>query len=136
MKRKGFSLLELMIVIVIIGILASFAIPTYETYVTKVRVGEGLHLAESAKLAVADYVLTTHQLPNTQEETHYRSPASTENVKMIRIGGAGQITITYTDRMNQGTLILIPNLDDGGDLGWSCHLGTLDKKYAPASCHE
>ncbi len=135
MKRKGFSLLELMIVIVIIGVLASFAIPTYQTYVIKARVGEGLHLAESAKLAVADYVLATHQLPNSSEDARYRSPQSTENVKSIQIGAAGKVTIVYTQQIENGTLILMPTLDDDGDLRWSCHLGTLNKKYAPSSCH-
>ncbi len=135
MQEKGFSLLELMIVIAIIGVLASFAIPTYQTYVMKARVSEGLHLAEVAKLAVADYVLTTHHLPNTQDETHYVSPSSTENVQEIAINTAGEITITYTQKMQEGTLILTPTLYRTGDLNWTCHLGTLDKRYVPSMCH-
>lgn len=135
MKRKGFSLIELMIVIAIIAVLASFAIPTYQTYIMKVRVGEGLHLAEVAKLAIADYVLDTHQLPETQRETNYVFSGPTDNVQDIAIGRSGQITITYTKKIEGKTLILTPSLQRTGDLTWACRLGTLDKKFAPSACH-
>jgi type IV pilus assembly protein PilA len=135
MKRKGFSLIELMIVVAIIAVLASFAIPTYQAYIVKVRVGEGLHLAEVAKLAVADYVLTTHHLPDSGHEVHYPPLSSTENVSEIKIGQRGEISIIYTKQAESGTLTLIPRLDASGNLTWTCHLGTLDKKYAPSACH-
>ncbi len=135
MKRKGFSLIELMIVVAIIALLASFAIPTYQTYMMKARVSEGLHLAEVAKLAVADHVLTTHRLPDTQRETNYSPLSPTENVREITISQGGKITILYSEKIQSGTLILTPMLQTGGDLTWTCHVGTLDKQYAPSACH-
>lgn len=135
MKRKGFSLIELMIVVAIVALLASFAIPTYQTYMMKARVSEGMHLAEVAKLAVADYALTSHHLPDAQQETSYSPMSPTENVRDIAISQGGKITITYTEKIQAGTLILTPVLQAGGDLTWTCHIGTLDKKYAPSLCH-
>lgn len=134
MKYKGFTLIELMIVIAIIGILAALAIPAYQDYMVKARVTEGVQLAEAAKLAVADAVFSTNQLPAHQNDTSYVSVESTENVQSITIGAQGVITIAYTQAAGNGTLLLTPSIKASGDMAWTCHPGTLAKKYCPASC--
>jgi len=135
MKQKGFTLIELMIVVAIIGILAAIAIPAYQDYTIRARVTEGLELASSAKLAVSETTITNNALPATQAATGYVSPVATTNVTSIVITAAtGAIVITYTAAAGNGTIIMVPTLQANGDVTWTCTTGTLLPKYRPASC--
>jgi len=135
MKSKGFTLIELMIVVAIVGILAAVAIPAYQDYTIRARVTEGLHLGASAKLAVSETAITNNALPATQAATGYVSPAATTNVASIAIADAtGAVTVTYTAAAGGGTIILTPTLQANGDVTWTCTGGTLAAKYRPASC--
>jgi type IV pilus assembly protein PilA len=134
MRENGLTLIELMIVIAILGVLVSLAVPAYQDYLIRARVTEGLNLAAAAKLAVSEETMANHVLPASQTATNYVSPAPTANVQSIKIEPQGVIAITYTKLAGNGTLLLVPQLQTNGDLTWECKGGTLPKQYRPAIC--
>ena len=97
--QKGFTLIELMIVIAIIGILAAIALPAYQDYTVRSRVTEGLNLAESAKLALATEVSTIADLKRTADTWNAQASNTGANSKFVNsvliTPTTGLVTITY-----------------------------------------
>lgn len=118
MAQKGLSLIELMIVIAMVGILASLALPAYQDYVVRARVAEGLGLATDAKTTVLDVVNSGNVANNPNGyQGDYVSPPATHNISSIAIGqDTGAITITTTQAAGAGTLLLVPYIQSGSTL--------------------
>ncbi|MGB5426483.1 MAG: pilin, partial [Gammaproteobacteria bacterium] len=129
-QQKGFTLIELMIVIAIIGILAAIAIPAYQDYTIRSKVSEGLNLAGAAKLAVAETYDSKGGFP-IAGNVSYGLPTSTSIagnyvLSVDANAGDGIITITYNSNVggnpsaNGKVIELSPDTSSIGAMGWTC----------------
>jgi len=141
-SQKGFTLIELMIVVAIMGILAAIAVPAYQDYVVRARVSEGLSLAEGAKTAVSEYYSINAAFPSTSSgNTNVGLPTSTSitgnNVKSVAVSGS-KITITYAANaaITGKNLVVFVESANNSVLKWDCRNGAtaMDSKYLPSAC--
>lgn len=147
MKRgaqKGFTLIELMIVVAIIAILSAFALPAYQDYTIRTRVAEGLNLASSAKAAVTEYYTNFRAWPASNTDAGLAAPSKItgNGVTKVEVGAGGTITITYNSKVD-GTNNQIefkpdtPNPAPGESVKWKCAAAAtngVEKQYLPAEC--
>ena len=137
--QKGFTLIELMIVVAIIGILASIALPAYQDYTKRAHVTEGLSLASGAKTAVAEYFSTNAAWP-TNNTSAGLAPANTIKgtaVDSVTVGTGGAITALFNAKVESGKKLVLKPTDTGGAIKWDCTptAGTdINAKYLPSKC--
>lgn len=132
--NQGFTLIELMIVVAIIGILAAIAIPAYSDYIIRAKVAEMVNVASAAKTSISEYILTKNALPADATAAGV-SLVTTPMVASMTVAN-GVITINssaaVTGTVNALQIILTPT-NNGTNVSWVC-TATGATKYAPASC--
>ena len=162
--QKGFTLIELMIVIAIIGILAAIAIPAYQNYTIRSQVTEGISMAAGWKTSISEYYAQNGAFPNgsTTAAAGAAGKVSVSGnsvgkyVSNIAVGANGVITITYGGTQasakipNTAKLSLVPGTDTNNDVIWVCGTATtptgvtlggganatnIPASYLPTSCH-
>ena len=134
--QAGFTLIELMIVVAIIGILASVALPAYQDYTVRAKTTEVMLAAASGKNAIAEYVALYSVLPPTGS-IDFSSFSPTGYVASLTNTTAGVITATSTtkeSKMSAGNIQLIATLSgNSSTVNWTC-TGSIPARYRPASC--
>ena len=144
--KKGFTLIELMIVVAIIGILAAIALPAYQDYVARTQMSEAMTLASGQKAAVTETWANTGSLPATNSDAGVADPTDIKGKYVQQVAIAdGDITATMwgagsvATPIQGSTLTLHPTvptdstLTDGGSVVWSCY-SSAGSRYLPAAC--
>ena len=139
--QQGFTLIELMIVVAIIGILAAIAIPAYQDYITRSKVTELVTAGSACKASVSEYFQSQNALPGNIS-TAGCGAVSSKYITSLDVGAAGVITVvgktggTALPAAATGNYVLTPavNTSATASIEWSCTSSTIVKKYLPANC--
>lgn len=140
-KQQGFTLIELMIVVAIIGVLASVALPAYQSYLIRAQVAEGLNVTGSVKNAVAEYYSNFGDFPADNDEAAVQAATSYAGnfVESINVAGA-VISIEFGNSANAAlngeTVTLTASAAaNNGSISWSCASGgVISDTYLPSAC--
>ena len=140
-KQQGFTLIELMIVVAIIGILAAIAIPAYQDYTIRAQVSEGLNLSGGAKAAVTEYFQDRGSLPADNTEAGLAASDEIQGMYVDEVNvAAGVINVQYGNDAHQvisgNAIQLTPDTSNPGSVAWVCATGAgpIENKHLPAAC--
>lgn len=145
--QKGFTLIELMIVVAIIAILAAIAIPQYQNYIIRTQVSEGMNLADGAKTAVSEFYNNTGRFPSKNASAGLPTAASISGKYVVSVDAGettpGKIIATFGNEANSkltaggAKKVVLSATDQGGSITWNCKSGagtTVPDAYLPTSC--
>lgn len=138
--QKGFTLIELMIVVAIIAILAAIAIPAYQNYLIRAQVSEGAVLTDGAKTADAEFYSNTGHFPTSNASAGLASPSSISGkyVSSVTATSSGYITAVFggpnANTKISGSAFTLSAITSNGSFGWSCTESSVAQEYLPTSC--
>jgi len=138
--QQGFTLIELMIVVAIIGILAAIAIPAYQDYTKRSHVSEGLSLASGAKASVSEFYASNGRWPGGNRSAGLATGTSIKGNAVSQVViNQSLITITYRTNVSNGFIMTLQgSAAGGGVITWVCGKtsDTVPNKWRPANCRK
>ena len=144
MKQKGFTLIELMIVVAIIGILAAIAIPAYQDYTVRSKVSEAITGMSAAKVAISEYYTSQGSMPANTTTAGITSDIGSKYLNSVTYTRTSSTVGTLTAKIsgnlggataNNETAIL-EGTGSNAKVEWDCKPGNLKTKYLPADCRQ
>lgn len=138
--QKGFTLIELMIVVAIIGILAAVALPAYQDYTARAQVSEAVVLFEGPKGGITEFWSNKGAYPSSNASAGIAGASSISGKYVSNVSiAAGVVTATMkpAGKVAKGlenTTIVLSPVTSAGSIKWVCKAGSMKAKYLPSSC--
>lgn len=135
-SQKGFTLIELMIVVAIVGILAAVALPAYSNYTARAYASEALGVAQGYKTAVIEYHAANGGYPADLAAVN-KATIATEVIDSIALSSAGVITVNMAavgGFATTDTIVLTPAYTAGAGYDWDCTSPAADDEQLPQDC--